>query len=77
MHGTAYKTTGDLTAEKLMVNKSGRFVSRRKHITAKKENRLVRHGYGSKKGHFGYVKIGKSMGKSMKKGKSRKGTRKR
>jgi DVNP family len=70
MHGTAYKTTGDLTADKLTVNKSGRFVSKKKHITAKKENRLVKHGYGSKKGQFGYVKIG-----SMKK--SRKGTKSR
>ena len=74
MHGTAYKTTGDLTAEKLMVNKSGRFVSRRKHTSAKRENRLVRHGYGSKKGQFGYVKIGATKGKSRKG--PRKGTRK-
>jgi hypothetical protein len=79
MHGTAYKTTGDLTADKLTVNKSGRFVSKKKHITAKKENRLVKHGYGSKKGQFGYVKIGSmkksrkgSSRKSGKKGKSRK-----
>ena len=76
MHGTAYKTTGDLTADKLTVNKSGRFVSKKKHITAKKENRLVKHGYGSKKGQFGYVKIGtmkkSRKGSSRKRGKSRK-----
>ena len=76
MHGTAYKTTGDLTADKLTVNKSGRFVSKKKHITAKKENRLVKHGYGSKKGQFGYVKIGSMKksrkGSSRKRGKSRK-----
>ena len=79
MHGTAYKTTGDLTADKLMVNKSGRFVSRKKHTTAKKENRLVKHGYGSKKGQFGYVKIGSTMskGKSKRKGSRKKGTRKK
>ncbi len=85
MHGTAYKTTGDLTVDKLTVNKSGRFVSKKKHITAKKENRLVKHGYGSKKGQFGYVKIGsKSMrgrkgsrkGTSRKRGKSRGRSRK-
>ena len=81
MHGTAYKTTGDLTSDKLTVNKSGRFVSKKKHITAKKENRLVKHGYGSKKGQFGYVKIGtKSMrgrkGSSRKRGKSRGRSRK-
>jgi hypothetical protein len=80
MHGTAYKTTGDLTADKLTVNKSGRFVSKKKHITAKKENRLVKHGYGSKKGQFGYVKIGSMKksrkGSSRKRGKSRGRSRK-
>ena len=72
MHGTAYKTTGDLTADKLTVNKSGGFVSKKKHITAKKENRLVKHGYGSNKGQFGYVKIG-SMKKSRKSSSRKKG----
>ena len=75
MHGTAYKTTGDLTADKLTVNKSGRFVSKKKHITAKRENRLVKHGYGSKKGQFGYVKLGattKTRRKGRKSRKSRK-----
>jgi hypothetical protein len=43
-----------------MKNKSGRIVSKTKHTTAKREKRLVKHGYGTKKGHFGAVKIGKS-----------------
>jgi hypothetical protein len=59
-HGTAYKTSGGLTKPHLMKNKSGRIVSKTKHTTAKREKRLVKHGYGTKKGHFGAVKIGKS-----------------
>ena len=57
-HGTAYKTTGGLTHAHLMQNKAGRIVSKAKHMTAKKEKRLVKAGYGTKKGKFGYVKIG-------------------
>ena len=54
-HGTATKTSGGLTKSHLMQNKHGRIVSRKKHATAKKENRLVKAGFGTKKGHFGYV----------------------
>lgn len=57
-HGTAYKTAGGLTKGHLMKNKAGRIVSRSKHSTAKKEMRLLKHGYGTKKGKFGYVKVG-------------------
>ena len=64
-HGTAKKTSGGLTKSHLMKNKNGRIVSRKKHNTAKKDNRLVKAGYGTRKGKFGYVKIGK-MGKSRK-----------
>ena len=58
MHGTAYKTSGGLKKHELLQNKSGRIVSRKKHATAKKEKRLIKAGYGTKKGHFGAVKIG-------------------
>ncbi len=57
-HGTAYKTSGGLTHSHLMKNKSGRIVSKSKHLTAKKEKRLVKAGYLTKKGHFGFVKKG-------------------
>lgn len=57
-HGTAYKTAGGLTKGHLMQNKAGRIVSRAKHSSAKKEMRLLKHGYGTKKGKFGYVKVG-------------------
>ena len=56
-HGTAKKTSGGLTKGDLMMNKSGRIVSKAKHNSAKKEMRLLKHGYGTKKGKFGYVKI--------------------
>lgn len=59
-HGTAYKTTGGLTKSDLFQNKAGRIVSKSKHSSAKREKRLVKAGYGTKKGKFGYVKIGKS-----------------
>jgi hypothetical protein len=39
-----------------MMNKWGRLVSRKKHITAKKEKRLEKAGYYAEKGKFGYVK---------------------
>jgi hypothetical protein len=57
-HGTAKKTSGGLTKSALMMNKHGRIVSRRKHNTAKKEKRLVKAGFLTKKGHFGFIKKG-------------------
>jgi len=59
LHGTAYKTSGGLKKSELLQNKNGRIVSKKKHFTAKKEKRLVKAGFGTKKGKFGYVKIGK------------------
>jgi hypothetical protein len=56
MNGTAYKTTGGLTTDDLVMNKHGRIVSALKHKTAKKEMRLKKYGYSAKKGKFGYVK---------------------
>lgn len=56
MNGTAYKTPGELTKKDLIMNKWGRIVSRKKHITAKKERRLEKAGYFAKKGKFGYVR---------------------
>jgi hypothetical protein len=63
MHGTAYKTSGGLKKSDLLQNKNGRIVSRKKHATAKKERRLVKAGYGTKKGHFGAVKLASHSGK--------------
>ena len=72
MNGTAYKTPGGLTKDKLLMNKWGRIVSRKKHGTAKKEKRLEKAGYKTKKGKFGSFKV--SPTKKTKKNKS---TRKR
>jgi hypothetical protein len=69
-HGTAYKTSGGLTKNNIMQNKSGRIVSKSKHNTAKRERRLDKAGYGTKKGKFGFVRLGKT-GKSSKGRKSR------
>ena len=68
-HGTAKKTTGGLTKKDLMKNKHGEIVSRKKHLTAKREKRLEKYGYFAKKGAFGYVK--KEARKTKSKAKSR------
>ena len=55
-HGTAHKTSGGLTRKDLMKNKHGRIVSRKKSAKAKKEKRLEKAGYKTRKGKFGAVK---------------------
>jgi hypothetical protein len=56
MNGTAFKTPGELTKKDLVMNKWGRIVSKKKHMTAKKEKRLQKYGYFAKKGKFGFVR---------------------
>lgn len=70
-HGTAYKTSGELKKPDLIQNKNGRIVSKRKHNTAKREKRLVKAGYGTKKGKFGYVKLDGSRSRSRSRSSSR------
>jgi len=55
MHGTADKTPGGLQKKDLKYNKSGKIVSKKKSISAKKDNRLVKAGYKTEKGKFGSV----------------------
>jgi hypothetical protein len=55
-HGTVDQTTGGLEKKDLMKNKHGRIVSLKKHKTAKKNNRLKKAGYFTKKGEFGSFK---------------------
>lgn len=63
MHGTAHHTTGGLTKKDLKYNKNGRIVSRKKSMKAKKEKRLEKAGYKTRKGKFGFVKTkGKKKG---------------
>jgi hypothetical protein len=72
-HGTAYKTSGGLTKGDLFQNKAGRIVSRAKHATAKREMRLVKAGYGTKKGQFGYVKLNGRRSRKMRKSRRMRG----
>jgi hypothetical protein len=75
-NGNADETSGGLTRSDLMMNKHGRIVSKKKHGTAKKEMRLVKHGYGAKKGKFGMVRLSKTS-KGKKKPSSKKKTKSR
>tara|TARA_B100001057_G_scaffold500622_1_gene616703 strand:+ start:3480 stop:3770 length:291 start_codon:yes stop_codon:yes gene_type:complete len=63
-HGTAYKTEGNLTKDKLKMNKRGRIVSKAKS-SKNMLKRLTNKGYFTKKGKFGFVK--KTAKKSRKK----------
>lgn len=75
-HQTAFKTKGGLEKHQLMKNKHGRIVSRKKHLTAKRERRLVKHGWTVKKGKFGAVPIKGHRSRRRGRG-SRGGTRRR
>jgi hypothetical protein len=55
-HGNAHHTSGGLTKKDLIKNKHGRIVSKKKYLTAKKEKRLAKHGYRTRKGKFGSFK---------------------
>lgn len=70
-NGTAKCTSSGLRKSDLLMNKHGRIVSRKKHFAAKKEQRLLKAGYGTKKGKFGFVKIGAKKSKTKGRGKRR------
>jgi hypothetical protein len=72
-HRTAYKTKGDLKRDDLKMNKHGRVVSEKKSKSAKRDNRLVKAGYHTKKGHFGWVKKDGSKTRKARKGKKSRG----
>jgi len=74
-HQTAQKTQGGLEKHQLMMNKHGRIVSRKKHNTAKREQRLKKAGYGTVKGKFGAVRIGSKKGTVKRRRRGKKGTR--
>ena len=40
----------------------GKIVSKKKSERAKKEKRLIKAGYGTEKGHFGWVRVGSKKG---------------
>jgi len=73
-NGTAKKTPGGLQRSDLIMNKHRRIVSKKKSVSSKKHNRLLEYGYGTEKGHFGFVKTGtKKRGRKGKKGKKMRG----
>ena len=55
-----------------MMNKWGRIVSKDKHESASNEMRLEKHGYGAKKGKFGYIRTKKNNKRNMKTRKNQK-----
>ena len=65
-HGTAKHTSGGLEKSALLMNKHGRIVSAKKHKSAKREKRLLKHGYGTKKGKFGFVRVNGTKKRSRK-----------
>ena len=68
LRGNAYKTAGLLKQTDLIKNKHGNIVSLKKHVSAKKEKRLEKAGWHTKKGKFGsFRKVNKSRKKSLKK----------
>lgn len=69
-NGTAYKTSGSLRRNQLMMNKWGRIVSADKHKTAKKEKRLQKYGYFAEKGKFGFVKRNTQKNRGSRKSKT-------
>jgi len=73
MSGTALKTPGNLRKKDLKYNKHRRIVSKKRSARAKRENRLVKSGYVTKKGVFGSEFVGekKSPKRRKKASKSR------
>ena len=65
-HGNAECTPGGLQKKDLLKNKHGRIVSRKMSRMAKKQKRLEKAGYFTKKGKFGFVKKNKTQRKSRK-----------
>lgn len=68
-NGTAYMTDSGMTKSDLIKNKHGRLVSKIKHNTARRENRLKKHGWTARKGEFGAVRIGERQ--TRKRGRTR------
>ena len=77
MHGTARRTSGGLRKQHLKYNKRGKIVSKRASARAKKENRLVKAGYKTKKGQFGSFRKGKRVSARRSRRKSKRHSRRR
>lgn len=77
MHGSAKRTSGGLQKKDLKYNKQGKIVSKKMSARAKKEKRLVKAGYKTKKGTFGSFKNGKRVSKRRSRRKSKRRSRRR
>ena len=75
-NGTAKRTSGNLTKDKLFQDKYGNIKSRRASNKAKKNKNLKKAGYTTIKGQFGAVKISDIKKKSGSK-KKRKSSKKK
>ena len=64
-HGTAKKTSGGLLKKDLKMNKRGRIVSKKMSNRAKKDKRLEKAGYKTKKGKFTLFKSKNKRGGSQ------------
>ena len=64
MHGKAKRTSGGLMKKDLKYNKRRKIVSKRASARAKKDNRLVKAGYKTKKGVFSLNKKRRSKRRS-------------
>ena len=64
-HGTAKKTSGGLLKKDLKKNKRGRIVSKKMSNRAKKDKRLEKAGYKTKKGKFTLFKSKKKGGNNV------------
>ena len=71
MHNTALRTPGGLQKKDLKYNKNGRIVSKKQSARAKRENRLVKAGYVTKKGVFGSELVEKKSPKKKKSSKKK------
>ena len=71
MHGNALRTPGGLQKKDLKYNKNGRIVSKKQSARAKRENRLVKAGYVTKKGVFGAELVEKKSPKKKKSSKKK------
>ena len=77
MNGTAQQTSGGLKKNNLKYNGSGRIVSKKKSVQAKKDQRLKKAGWTYEKGVFGAIKIEDKNVIPKKKSSKKKGSKKK